>query len=137
MRDLYRKLELEPTANRDEIAAALEKHPELKAYSGILLDEDRRLLYDRSHQVLKLIGTLRFRLDLDKSDTWFIERHSDFAIMPKPVFASAPQEPATTEASGAGTRGRGRKGRRTGRWLLALVAVLVVAAAIVLILILN
>jgi len=132
MRDLYRKLGLEPTATRDEIAAALEKHPELEAYSAILLDDDRRSLYDRSHHVLKLIGTLRFRLDLDKSDTWFIERHSDFAIMPKPKFTSAPQETAGDGAAASGTRGNGKKGRRTRRWLVALVAALVVATAIVL-----
>lgn len=134
MKDLYRKLELDPTATGDEIAAALEKHPELGAYSAILLDEDRRALYDRSHRVLKLIGTLRFRLDLDKSDSWFIVRHSDFAIMPKPALTGAPKEAAGDAAPEPRSRRKGKKGRRTGGWLLALVAALVVAAAAVLLL---
>lgn len=137
MKDLYRKLELEPTATPGEIAAALEKHPELNTYSAILLDEDRRSLYDRAHHVLKLIGTLRFQLDLDKSDTRFIEHHSDFAIMPKPKFTGSPKETAGAEAARPGSQGSDRKGRRTRRWLIAQVVVLAAAAATALILTLN
>jgi hypothetical protein len=124
MKDLYRRLDIRPTASKDEIAAALDQHPDLQAYAAILLDEDRRSQYDRVHGVLKMIGTLRFKLDLDKSDTWFITRYRDFAIMPKPAFVSAPQDTADDEAAKAG----GGKKRGKKWWLFAVVAVLLAAA---------
>lgn len=126
MKDLYRKLEIEPAATKDEIAAALEAHPDLQAYSAILLDEDKRSRYDRVHDVLKVIGTLRFKLGLDKSDTWFITHYSDFAIMPKPVYVGATKEAESDEAAKAGD------GKKRGKkwWLFALVAALIVAAIV-------
>ena len=124
MKDLYRKLDIKPTASKDEIAAALDQHPDLQVYSSILLDDDRRSQYDRVHGVLKAIGTLRFKLDLDKNDTWFITRYRDFAIMPKPAFVSAAQETADDEAAKA--RGGEKRGKKW--WLIALVAVLLAAA---------
>jgi hypothetical protein len=130
MKDLYHKLEVEPTATRDEIAAAFEQQPELEAYATILLDDEKRPLYDQVHKTLKTIGTLRFRLDLDKSDTWFIQRYPDFAIMPKPKVSEVPREPPAAPKT--------RDKRRAPRawWLLPLVILLIVAAAIGLMLIL-
>jgi hypothetical protein len=133
MKDLYHKLELEPAATREEIAAAFEKRPELKAYSTILLDDEKRELYDQVHKTLKMIGALRFRLDLDKSDSWFIHRHPDFATMPKPklgeVHREAPRPPKTPPP-------RRRRLNNLSGWLLPLVILLIVAAAIGVILIL-
>jgi curved DNA-binding protein CbpA len=131
MRDLYHRLELEPTATEEQIAAALEEHPDLQGYSAILLDEERRALYDRVHATLKMIGTLRFRLDLDKSEAWFIRRYPDFAIMPKPILGAAEQD---TGEEAAKTASRRKKERRRKRLLFAALAALVVAAAILLVL---
>lgn len=127
MRDLYRKLEIERSASKDEIAAALREHPELAAYSAVLLDEERRALYDRVHNTLKMVGTLRFRLDLDKSDARFIRSYPDFAIMPKPALGSRPEESGSNESTGQGSRRR--KGRARKRWLYAVLAAIVLAAA--------
>ena len=136
MKDLYHKLEVEPTATRDEIAAAFEQQPELKAYSTILLDDEKRPLYDQVHKTLKTIGTLRFRLDLDKTETWFIQRYPDFAIMPKPKLSEVTREPQAAPKSRDKRKGRGgRFGNRAG-WLLPLLILLIVAAAIGLMLIL-
>ena len=133
MKDLYHKLEVEPTATRDEIAAAFEQQPELKAYSAILLDDEKRPLYDQVHKTLKTIGTLRFRLDLDKSDTWFIQRYPDFAIMPKPKLGAVSREPPAAPKSR--DKPKRRAGTRAG-WLLPLLILLIVAVAIGLMLIL-
>ena len=127
MRDLYKRLEIEPTASREEIVAALEAHPDLAGYSAILLDEERRAVYDGVHSTLKMIGTLRFRLDLDKSDAWFIQHYRDFAIMPKPFVGTKPQEPDSEETAGAAAKLRKR--RRRKKWLIAALAALVLAAA--------
>jgi hypothetical protein len=133
MKDLYRKLELEPTATRDEIVAALEQQPELEAYSAILLDDEKRSQYDQVHRALKMIATLRFRLDLDKNDTWFIQRYPDFAIMPKPKLSEAPREPSAAPKS---RDKRKRRGDTRAGWLLPLLILLIVVAAIGLMLIL-
>lgn len=127
MRDLYRRLGLDPTATEEEIAAALEEHPDLQGYSAILLDEERRALYDRVHATLKMIGTLRFRLDLDKSDAWFIQRHPDFAIMPKPILGAAAEDTGDDEAAGHASRRKKKRMRK--RLLLALLAAVFIAAA--------
>ena len=128
MRDLYRKLEIEKTASKEEIVAALEAHPDLAGYAAILLDEERRAAYDRVHTTLKMLGTLRFRLDLDKSDVWFIQHYRDFAIMPKPILSAGPQEPDREEKARAASNLR--KKRRRRRWLYAMLAVAVLAAAV-------
>ncbi len=136
MKDLYRKLELEPSATRDEIAAAFDQQPELKAYSAILLDEEKRSQYDEAHRVLKMIGTLRFRLDMDKSDTWFIQRYPDFAIMPKPKLGEVTKEAPATPESHSGRKRRGRRLNSRAGWLLPLLILLLAAAALGLMLIL-
>ena len=137
MKDLYHKLEIDPTASRDEIAAAFEQHPDLKAYSAILLDDEKRVLYDQVHGTLKSIGTLRFRLDLDKSDNWFVQRFPDFAIMPKPKLAGpAREEPAAPETRSGRKRHRRRIKSRAG-WLLPLLILLLAAAALGLMLVMK
>ena len=79
MQDLYAKLGIEPDAGDVEVAAALERNPELRACSTILLDPGKRALYDGTHATVKAIGMLRYRLGLDVGASWFLENHPDFA----------------------------------------------------------
>ena len=132
MRDLYRRLALERSASPEEIRAALERLPDMKSYSAILLDEERRAVYDRAHNTLKMIAMLRFRLGLDKSDNSFIQRYPDFAIMPKPVTSAATQESSGHQGPDKTTQRRDRTRRNGQRWLLPLLLSLIVIGAIVL-----
>ena len=132
MRDLYRRLALERSASPEEIRAALERLPDMKSYSAILLDEERRAVYDRAHNTLKMIALLRFRLGLDKSDNSFIQRYPDFAIMPKPVTSEATQESSGHQGPDKTTQRRDRTRRNGQRWLLPLLLSLIVIGAIVL-----
>ena len=130
MKDLYKHLKLDPTATREEIAATLDGLPELKAAAGILLDPDKKESYDRAYATLKMIASLRFRLDLDKSDSWFIRKYPDFAIMPKPRLSeSAAQEPPEPEPP-VGQQRRGRRGQSRYAWLLPIVILLIIVAAV-------
>lgn len=137
MRDLYRRLALERSASPEEIRAALERLPEMKPYSAVLLDEERRAAYDRVHTTLKMIALLRFRLGLDKSDNSFIRHYSDFAIMPKPVASEAAQEASGEQDRDRTKRPQGRMPRNGTRWLLPLLLSLIVIGAIVLYLFYN
>ena len=132
MRDLYRRLALERSASPEEIRAALENLPEMKPYSAVLLDEERRAAYDRVHATLKMIALLRFRLDLDKSDNSFIQRYPDFAIMPKPVASEAAQEASGDQGRDETLQRRDKRRRNGQRWLLPLLLSLIVIGAIVL-----
>jgi len=132
VRDLYRRLALERSASPEEIRAALERLPDMKSYSAILLDEERRAVYDRAHNTLKMIAMLRFRLGLDKSDNSFIQRYPDFAIMPKPVTSEATQESSGHQGPDKTTQRRDRTRRNGQRWLLPLLLSLIVIGAIVL-----
>ena len=135
MRDLYRRLELEPTATAEEISAALEKLPKGKPGASILLDEEKRELYDRTHATLKLIARLRFNLDLDKSDTWFLHEFPDFAIMPKPKLGAGAARSAPREEKPVQDRKRRRKSRQNGtNWLLVVLILLIAAGAAILLL---
>ena len=78
MKDLYTALGIESSAGSDEIEAALERNPALEEAARILLDPERRAVYDSNHQTLRMIGTLRHRLGMDGADSWFTERHPDF-----------------------------------------------------------
>jgi hypothetical protein len=79
MKDLYRKLGIEPDASATEIQAALEQNPEISDFAAILLDEHKREGYDEAHAALRAIGVMRHKLGLDTGDTWFVESYPDFA----------------------------------------------------------
>jgi hypothetical protein len=135
MKDLYRRLEIEPTATADEISAAIEKLPEAKARGSILLDSEKRELYDRAHATLKLIARLRFNLDLDMHDSWFIQQYPDFAIMPKPKLTDgATQSALQPEAPAKGVKRRRKRQRNGTNWLLAVLILLIAAGAVILLL---
>ncbi len=79
MKDLYRKLGIDPKASTGEITAALAVKPEMREYAPILQDEKRRAGYDQAHATLNTIGILRHRLGLDSGDSWFLANCPDFA----------------------------------------------------------
>ena len=91
MKDLYARLEVQPTADEVELAAALQHKPGMESAAAILLDRGKRARYDRAHATLKTIGALRQRLKLDTGDSWFLQNCPDFAPGFKP--AAAPANP--------------------------------------------
>ena len=92
MKDLYARLGIERGASAAEVQAALEIKPELSDYATILLNTEKRALYDTTHSTLKMIGALRLRLGLDSGPSWFLKNYLDFA--PTQKLARASQNPA-------------------------------------------
>jgi len=80
MKDLYSRLGIDRKASAEEVQAALELKPGLKDDATILLNTQKRALYDSTHSTLKLIGELRFRLDLDSGRSWFLEHCPDYSF---------------------------------------------------------
>lgn len=79
MKDFYSALSIAPDASEREVEAALEAHPEMSAYSVILLSSEKRALYNRAHTTLEMIGKLRHRLRIDTGKSWFVDNCPDFA----------------------------------------------------------
>lgn len=84
MKDLYFKLNIDSNASAEEIAAALSLKPEMGACSSILLDEEKRSVYDRTRSTLSAIGLLRHRLGLNATDPWFVQNYPDFVPRLRP-----------------------------------------------------
>ncbi len=100
MKDLYSKLGIDRGASAKEVQAALEIKPELSDYAMILLDTEKRALYDSTHSTLKMIGELRFRLGLDSGRSWFLEHCPDFAFRKNTAKSSQnPAKDGTTDTS--------------------------------------
>jgi hypothetical protein len=138
MKDLYRKLGLDPGAAREAIESALENHPELAGDHGpVLLDPEKREVYDEALAALRAIGELRHRLGLDTGDTWFTKHYADFVprLIPKKVSPTAPKPEAPAPVAEESdppepqqTPARKRKRRFNTP---AVVAVILVAAVLV------
>lgn len=138
MKDLYRKLGIESGASREAIESALESCPDLADdHAPVLLDPEKREVYDEAHAALKAIGELRHRLGLDTGDTWFTKENADFVprLIPKKVSPAAPkpeaqapvvEKPYPSEPREAPPRKRRRRSNTP-----VLVAVILVAAALV------
>jgi DnaJ-class molecular chaperone len=100
MKDLYARLEVQPTADEQELAAALRNKPGMELAAAILLDQEKRARYDRAHATLKAIGVLRQHLKLDTGDSWFLQNCPDFALGFKPAAAPAkPEARASVEVT--------------------------------------
>lgn len=82
--------------------------PEPGGPVAVLPDEDRRSEDDLTQAIVKTIGVLRHRLDLDSDGSWFLDNYPDFAPMTvlagvseesrKPEAADSPCEQAKPEA---------------------------------------
>lgn len=138
MKDLYRKLGIDPKASHEEVAAALESQPDMHHCSPILKDQEKRAAYNQAHATLNAIGILRHRLGLDSEDSWFLENCPHFAprlIMqkksatahkpvlqgPAPGYTSGGSEPAETKPVPS---------NRTGQSILIVAVVVTVMLAI-------
>lgn len=84
MNDLYFRLNIDPNASAEEITAALALKPEMSACSSILLDEEKRSVYDRAHATMSAIGLLRHRLGLNAADSWFVQNYPNFVPRLRP-----------------------------------------------------
>ncbi len=88
MRDLYRRLRLSKFAERDEILAAVEATNDVKLEKDareVLVDPGRRDSYDRMHQALTEIGTLRAHFRMHESRDWRGDLAADFGRDPAGV----------------------------------------------------
>jgi hypothetical protein len=100
VKDLYSRLGIDRKAGAEEVQAALELKPGLRDDATVLLDMQKRALYDSTHSTLKLIGELRFRLGLDTGPSWFLEHCPDYAFRKTAAKSSqSPEERAGTDAS--------------------------------------
>lgn len=86
MRNLYSKLNIDPSASADEIRSAINScsNASLRAdASKILLNPERREAYDSLNSVLIDIGYLRAELGLSHTDNWQGEEASEYTQTPK------------------------------------------------------
>jgi len=138
MKDLYRKLEIEPDAHPEEVSAALERNPDMGELDSVLLNDEKRSEYDEAYRALKAIGVLRQNLGLDTTDTWFVEKYPDFcprlvrkklsAATHKPESAiSAAETPCDTKPRQKPSHKRRPKRSNTP----VLVAIILVAVAVI------
>ena len=58
MKDLYLQLGIDKTASATEIAEELKQEPAMANYGTILLNPEKRAVYDQTHSTLKTIGSL-------------------------------------------------------------------------------
>lgn len=85
MRDLYKRLGLDPRAGEVEITAAIERceHTALRADAHTVLEVgSRREEYDALHTTLSEIGRLRTRLGLTHAPYWRDGPADDFSLPP-------------------------------------------------------
>jgi hypothetical protein len=97
MKDLYAKLGIDQAASQAEVAAALQSRPELSACSAVLLNAEKRAVYDRTHMALKAIGQLRHKLGLDLRESWFLRNCADY--VPRQRSGIPAEKPAAGKSS--------------------------------------
>ena len=84
MKDLYKRLGLDPSASPEQVRAAIEspagavEPADLESARDVLLDPNRRAVYDRTRRVLTTIGHLRAHLGLNYKTFWARGRLKDF-----------------------------------------------------------
>jgi hypothetical protein len=135
MKDLYRRLGLDESAPEAVVRAALAacNDADTRAAAGhILLDPDRRAVYDRNRRVLAAIGNLRAHLGLNLTRFWPRSRFGDFTVDLAPPAAARPADDPMRIAWAFGVLGRNGRTVRRRRWVAAMiciVAILVLLAA--------
>jgi len=138
MKDLYRKLGIDPKASHEEVAAALESQPDMHHCSPILKDQEKRAAYNQAHATLNAIGILRHRLGLDSEDSWFLESCPHFAprlVMQEKLAAThqpTAQAPVTENAPKVSQQQESARSSssRIGQSMLIVAAVVIAMLAI-------
>jgi hypothetical protein len=139
MKDLYFKLDIDPDASAEEVAAALAIKPEMSACSSILLDEEKRSVYDRTRSTLSAIGLLRHKLGLNATDSWFVQNYPDFVprlrpSMPRgePAEVKPEQAPPEQVHKAQQPEGFDSAAREHYRWLIPVLLGIIVVSCLVL-----
>ena len=130
MRDLYRRLGLDASADDGAVRAALAgaDAETREAAEYILLDPTRRAVYDRNRRVLVTVGHLRAHLGLNLTRFWPRARFGDFttdlgAASPR---AAAPADDPMAMAWAFGVAGRKGAGTGQGRPRVAALALFII-----------
>lgn len=81
MKDLYKQLGISSTASHDAILKALDK--EIRSYikedaQFVLLNKNRKRVFDRCNDSLKQIGKLRANLGLNNGNNWKVHDFRDY-----------------------------------------------------------
>ncbi|GAA5173215.1 hypothetical protein [Modicisalibacter zincidurans] len=121
MRDLYKRLEIEPSADDASIGAAIEAcdNSALKADAAAVLRVGaRREAYDGLHGMLSELGRLRARLGLTHGAYWRGDVANDFSLAPDLAQSRHDELIAKLDAAMA-AQATLRHQRRRMPWLLA------------------
>jgi hypothetical protein len=132
MKDLYKRLNLDPAATPQDIRAALGSaadEPTRAAAQFILLSPRRRAVYDRNHRVLSTIGQLRGRLALGLRPFWSHGHHHDFTVPFSPTAPSSADPFSVINAAGQATRQRRRWPTARSAWIILAIAMLIIVLA--------
>lgn len=88
MRDLYKRIGLYPHAAPEQIHASIGKCADKGVRvdaEAVLLNPQRRTVYDHTHRLLSVIGRLRAELGLNHTPNWRGDAAADFTIAnPRP-----------------------------------------------------
>ena len=79
MRNFYRTLRISPFSDHETIRRVVKTSRVSPEIEAILLDANRRRIYDRAWNCLSVIAQLRANLDLNGSAHWK-RNHSDFSV---------------------------------------------------------
>ncbi len=82
MKNLYRRFGIDPAASIESITEILRNSPiseDRRDASAVLLNENRRRIYDQRLRVLKTIGMIRRLNHLDRTVFWNTSTYTDFA----------------------------------------------------------
>jgi len=128
MKDLYRRLGIEPYANRpDAIQRAISRQEDDKATaraaSHILLVNRRKRVYDRTHRALTGVGQLRANLGLTLGEGWLASKASDFDFLPNDSITELDRLRETKKAKFLRDNIRGLKATGVGAGILVLIFV--------------
>ncbi|MCD6008460.1 MAG: hypothetical protein U9Q35_10395 [Pseudomonadota bacterium] len=120
MRDLYKRLGVEPSADDASIGAAIDAcdNSALKADAAAVLRVGaRREAYDGLHGMLSELGRLRARLGLTHGAHWRGDVANDFSLTPDLAQSRHDQLVAKLDAAVAG-QARLARWRRLMPWLI-------------------
>ena len=113
MRDFYKRLGVAEGASENDLRAALVAAESATREAGefVLLDPERREVYDRNRRVLNTIGRLRANLGLNLTRFWPRARFADFTHDLAPAAAHNPSDPMAMAWAFGVEPPRARRGR--------------------------